>query len=107
MNARDDRSMTFRASSGQAAAALEEAARRAGMQHLSSDRAKGLFVYTAGRMVLATGEKVTATVRDLAPDTVQVTLSSDLQFGLSFGSPGGARDRMFDALLEILPPAQP
>ena len=108
MSARDDRSMTFAASTGQAIDALEEAARRAGMQHLSADRERGLFVFTAGRMVLATGEKVTATVREVGQGTVQVTLSSDLQFGLTFGgSPGGARDRMFDALLPLLPPAQP
>ena len=107
MSTRDDRSMTFLASSEHAVAALEEAARRAGMQHLSADRDKGLFVYTAGRMVLSTGEKVTATVHDIAPGTVQVTLSSNLQFGLTFGgSPGKARDRMFDALLQLLPPAQ-
>jgi hypothetical protein len=107
MSARDDRSMTVLASSEQAIAALEEAARRAGLQHLSADREKGLFVFTAGRMVLATGEKVTATVQDVAQGTVHVTLSSNLQFGLTFGTgPGQARDRMFDALLQLLPPAQ-
>lgn len=107
MSTNDDRSTAFSASVGQAVAALEEAARRAGLQHLSADRATGIFVFTAGRMVLATGEKVTATVRELAPGTVQVTLSSDLQFGLTFGGPtGAARDRMFDALVPLLPPAQ-
>jgi hypothetical protein len=103
----DDRSLAFTADVGQAVAALEEAARRTGLQHLSADRARGIFVFTAGRMVLATGEKVTATVREVAPGTVQVTLSSDLQFGLTFGGPpGAARDRMFDALVQLLPPAQ-
>ncbi|WP_323098141.1 hypothetical protein [Intrasporangium sp. YIM S08009] len=98
--------MTFRASSGEAVAALEEAARRAGMQHLSSDAATGLFVFTAGRMVLASGEKVTAQVREVAADTVQVTLSSNLQFGLgNIGRTGAARDRMAEAISQLLPAA--
>ena len=41
MSARRDWSMTFMASSGEAIAALEEAARRTGLQHLSADRASG------------------------------------------------------------------
>jgi hypothetical protein len=99
--------MIFRASSGEAVAALEEAARRAGMQHLSSDAATGLFVFTAGRMVLSTGEKVTAQIREVAPGTVQVTLSSNLQFGLgNIGSNGAGRERMGDALAQLLPPVQ-
>lgn len=107
MSTGDDRSMAFATSTGQAVAALEEAARRSGLQHLSADHATGIFVFTAGRLVLATGEKVTATVREVAPGTVQVTLSSDLQFGLTFGDPAGAaRDRMFDELVRLLPPAQ-
>jgi len=106
MSARNSRSMTFRASGGEAVAALEEAARRAGMQHLSSDAETGIFVFTAGRMVLASGEKVTAQVREIAPGTVQVTLSSNLQFGLgNIGRDGGSRDRMGDALAQLLPPA--
>ncbi|GAA2151659.1 hypothetical protein FHX52_0569 [Humibacillus xanthopallidus] len=108
MNTTDDRSAAFAASPAQAVAALEEAARRTGMQHLSADHATGIYVFTAGRLVLATGEKVTAIVREVAPGVVQVTLSSDLQFGLTFGGPdGAARDRMFDALVPLLPPAQP
>ena len=106
MNASSARSMTFRASGGEAVAALEEAARRAGMQHLSSDAETGIFVFTAGRMVLASGEKVTAQVREVAPGTVQVTLSSNLQFGLgNVGANGAGRDRMGDALAQLLPPA--
>ena len=106
MSARNTRSMTFRASGGEAVTALEEAARRAGMQHLSSDAATGIFVFTAGRMVLSVGEKVTARVREVAPGTVEVTLSSNLQFGLgNIGRNGASRDRMGDALAQLLPPA--
>jgi hypothetical protein len=106
MSARDTRSMTFRATSGEAVTALEEAARRVGMQHLSSDAATGIFVFTAGRMVLSFGEKVTARIREVTPGTVQVTLSSSLQFGLgNIGRDGGSRDRMGDALAQLLPPA--
>jgi hypothetical protein len=106
MSARDESTMTFQTSAGQAVAALEEAARRSGMQHLSADAATGLYVFTAGRMVLATGEKVTAHVREVAPGVVQVTLSSKLQFGLTGTARKGAgRDRMSEALVRLLPPA--
>ena len=99
-------SMTFQASTGEATAALEEAARRSGMQHLSADHATGVFVFTAGRMVLAVGEKVTARIRPVAPGIVEVTLSSDLQFGLgSANAQGNGRDRMSSALRQLLPPA--
>jgi hypothetical protein len=106
MSARDESTMTFQASTGQAVEALGEAARRSGMQHLSADAATGVFVFTAGRMVLATGEKVTAHVRQVAPGTVQVTLSSKLQFGLgNWGRKGAGRERMSEALGHLLPPA--
>ena len=106
MTARDESTMTFSASTGEAIAALEEAARSSGMQHLSADAAKGILVFTAGRMVLATGEKVTAHVREVAPGVVQVTLSSRLQFGLTgWGRKGAGRDRMSEALVRLLPPA--
>jgi hypothetical protein len=99
--------MTFRASRGQAMTALEEAARRAGMQHLSADRETGVMVFTAGRVVLAFGEKVTARIREVAPGTVQVTLSSNVQFGLGSRSTHGAgRERMSDALSQLLPPVR-
>jgi hypothetical protein len=106
MNARGDRSMTFMASTAEAITALEEAARRARMQHLSADPATGVLVFTAGRMLLAFGEKVTARIREVAPGIVQVTLSSDLQFGLGSGGRGATgRDRMSNALIQLLPPA--
>lgn len=100
-------SMTFLASTGEAITALEEAARRSGMQHLSADSATGVLVFTAGRMVLASGEKVTARIREVAPGVVQVTLSSNLQFGLTgWGRKGAGRDRMSNALIQLLPPAR-
>ena len=99
--------MTFLASTGEAITALEEAARRSGMQHLSADSATGVLVFTAGRMVLASGEKVTARIREVAPGVVQVTLSSNLQFGLTgWGRKGAGRDRMSNALIQLLPPAR-
>ena len=99
--------MTFLASTGEAITALEEAARRSGMQHLSADSATGVLVFTAGRMVLAAGEKVTARIREVAPGVVQVTLSSNLQFGLTgWGRKGAGRDRMSNALIQLLPPAR-
>ena len=108
MTARDESTMTFTASTSEAITALEEAARRSGMQHLSADAEKGILVFTAGRMVLATGEKVTAHVRQVAPGVVQVTLSSRLQFGLAnWGRRGAGRDRMSEALVHLLPPAGP
>ncbi len=107
MTASGDRTMTFKTSTGEAVTALEEAARRTGMQHLSADPATGVLVFTAGGMVLAFGEKVTARIREVAPGVVQVTLSSDLQFGLgSGGDKGAGRDRMANALSQLLPPAQ-
>ena len=105
MTARDESTMTFTASTSEAITALEEAARRSGMQHLSADAEKGILVFTAGRMVLATGEKVTAHVRQVAPGVVQVTLSSRLQFGLAnWGRKGAGRQRMAEALVRLLPP---
>ena len=107
MSAGGETSMTFQASPGEAIAALEEAARRTGMQHLSADPESGVRVYTAGTMVLAFGEKVTARIREVGPRVVQVTLSSDLQFGLGSGiGRGEGRDRMSNALSQLLPPAQ-
>jgi len=106
MSASGENTMTFLASTGQAIAALEEAARRAGMQHLSADAATGILVFTAGTLVLASGEKVTAHVREVGPGVVQVRLSSSLQFGLTGAARTGAgRERMADALTQLLPPA--
>ena len=77
------------------------------MQHLSSDAATGIFVFTAGRMVLAAGEKVTAQISEVAPGIAQVTLSSNQQFGLAgWGRKGTGRDRMSNALIQLLPPAR-
>ena len=57
--------------------------------------------------MLAFGEKVTARIREVAPGIVQVTLSSNLQFGLTlWGREGAGRDRMSNALVHLLPPAR-
>ena len=107
MSPSGERSMTFRASRGEAVTALEEAARRSGMQHLAADPTTGVLVFTAGRMLLAFGEKVTARIRDVGPGIVQVTLSSNPQFGLAgWGRKGAGRDRMSNALIQLLPPAR-
>jgi hypothetical protein len=99
-------SMAFLTGPAEAAAALEEAARRSGMQHLSADPETGVRVFTAGRTLLAVGEKVTAWIRENGPGTVEVTLSSNLQFGLTGpGAAGAGRDRMANALVQLLPPA--
>src|SRR6476659_10130826 len=106
MSASGDRSMTFQASTAEAVTARGEAARRTGMQHPAADPATGVLVFTAGGMVLAFGEKVTARIREVAPGGVQVSLSSNLQFGLgNIGRNGASRDRMGDALAQLLPPA--
>jgi hypothetical protein len=106
MSASGDTSMTFMASTGEAIRALEEAARRTGMQHLSADAATGVLVFTAGRMLLAFGEKVTARIREVKPGIVQVTLSSNLKFGSAgWGRNRTGRDRMSNALIQLLPPA--
>ena len=71
VSASDERSMSFRASAGEAMTALEEAARRTGMRDPAADAANGVVVFTAGSMALAFGQKVTARVREVAPGTVQ------------------------------------
>src|SRR3954452_14898928 len=106
MSSRGQTSMIFQASTGEAIAALEEAARRTGMQHLSADPESRVRVYTAGTMVLAFGAKVTARIREVAPRVVQVTLSSDLESGLGRAiGRGEGRHRMSTALSQLLPPA--
>jgi hypothetical protein len=98
--------MSFRASAVEVMGALEEAARRTGMQHLSADPANGIVVFTAGKMALTFGEKVTARIREITPGTVQVTLSSNRPFGLTrWGRNATGRDQMADALGQLLQPA--
>ena len=104
MSASGETSMTFQASTGEAITALEEAARRTGMQHLAADPATGVLVFTAGRTLLAFGEKVTVRVREVTPGTVQVTLTSNSPLGLTgWGRKGTGRDRMSNALAQLLP----
>lgn len=101
------RSTNFRATQVEAFAALQEAARLTGMQHLSGDPSQGLVVFTAGRLLLASGPKVTAHIEQTGADTVGVTLSSDLKMGLLGTADADAwRDRMFDTLTGLLPAAE-
>ena len=76
MSARDESTMTFQASTGQAVKALQEAARRSGMQHSLPIAATGVFVFTAGRMVLPPGGEHRPR-RKVAPGVVQVTCPRD------------------------------
>ena len=68
--------MTFQAKPPEVFSALLEAARRTGFQYLSGDVSTGTAVFTSGRFLLMFGEKVTARWKQVAPGTVQVTLSS-------------------------------
>ncbi len=101
-----DRSLTFQGNPGDAYRALQEAARRAGLQHLSADAESGVVVFTSGRFVLASGEKVTARIRATGPDAVEITLSSNVQFGLTGANRAGSGvDRVAGVLTQLLPPA--
>ena len=105
----DGRAMTFQATPAEAFAALRQAAERTGLQFLSGDAEAGTSVFTAGMTVMTFGEKVTARITPVAPGAVQVTLSSDLQFGLRGAvgrtRPETAADRMSAVLAELLPRA--
>ena len=97
--------MTFQATPPEVFSAILEAARRAGLQYLSGDVSNGIAIFTSGRFLLGIGEKVTARMKQAAPGTVQVTLSSDPKFGVlgSSGRRGRRADRMSDALSGLLP----
>jgi hypothetical protein len=107
MSGGSTRSMTFRAKQPEVFAALQEAARRTGFQFLSGDAGSGTAVFTAGRFVLGSGEKVTARMRQGPSGTVEVTLSSDLRFGIVgwSGRRGAGADRLAEALSGLLPHA--
>ena len=85
------RSMTFRASPPDVVAALREAARRTGFRYLSEDAGTGTATLTSGRLLLMFGEKVGAQWSEVAPGTVQVTVSS-ATFGIAVAGrrPGGS-----------------
>jgi hypothetical protein len=107
MSGRSTRSMTFHATQPEVFSALKEAARRTGFQYLSGDASTGTTVFTSGRMLLGMGEKVTARMQQVAPDTVQVTVSSDPKLGVVgwSGRRGAGPDRLSDALSGLLPHA--
>ena len=98
--------MTFQARPSDVFAALLEAARRTGFQYLTGDVSTGTVMFTSGRFLLVVGEKVTAHFEEVAPGTIQVTMST-----AKFGIAGSGRrrpgvDRMADELSGLLPRAQ-
>ena len=98
--------MTFQAKQPEVFAALQEAARRTRFQFLSGDVSTGTVVFTSGRFLLGYGEKVTARMTQVGPETVQVTLSSDSKFGVGrSGRRGLGADRLSEALSGLLPHA--
>jgi hypothetical protein len=102
------RSLAFRGTGAEAFAALRHAADLTGLRFLSGDRATGTYVFTAGMTVMSFGEKVTARITQLTAETVQVTLSSDLQFGVvgAMGRAGGSEERLWEALTQLLSPPE-
>ena len=104
MSGDSTRSMTFRAKPPEVFAALLEAAGRSGFQYLSGDVSMGTAVFTSGRFLLSFGERVTARMTELAPGTVEVTLSSDPRFGVGWPARRGpGADRLSEALSGLLP----
>jgi hypothetical protein len=105
MSGGSTRSMIFQATPAEAFAALRQAADRVGLQYLSGDGATGTYVYTSGMTVLAFGDKVTIRITPVTAGTVQVTVSSDLQFGVrgAMSRPDASADQLSEALGELLP----
>ena len=99
------RSVTFRATPPEVFAALREAARRTGFQLLSSDASAGTAAFTSARVMLSFGERVSTRITDVAPGTVQVTLSSRSALSVAgrSGRWGAGADRMAEALGSLLP----
>lgn len=107
MSGNSTRSTTFQAKPPEVFSALLKAAERTGFQYLSGDVSTGTAVFTSGRFLLSFGERVTARMTEVAPGTVEVTLSTDPKFGVVGRSrrrdPGA--DRLSDALSGLLPHA--
>ena len=99
--------MTFRASPGDVFPALQEAARRAGFRYLAGDVNTGTAMFTSGKYLLMVGEKVNARWTQVAPGTLQVTLTS-ATFGVVgwSGRRGPGVDRLSDELSGLLPRAE-
>jgi len=99
--------MTFQATPPEVHSALLEAARRTGFQYLSGDVRTGTAMFTSGKVLLMLGEKITARWKEVAPGTVQVTLSP-ASFGVG-GWPrtrgGQSADRLSAELSGLLPHA--
>ena len=98
--------MAFQAQQPEVFSALQEAARRTGFQYLSGDVSTGTATFTSGRFLLGFGEKVTARMEQLAPGSVQVTLSSDPKSRVVVGWSGRrapSADRLSEALSGLLP----
>ena len=105
MSGSSTQSLTFQATPPEVFSAPLEAARRTGLQYLSGDVSNGTAIFTSGRFMLGIGEKVTVRMQQVAPGTIQVTLSSDPKFGV-FGRSdrrGLRADRLSDALRGLLP----
>lgn len=101
------RSMAFQAEPPEVFTALQEAARRTGFQYLSGDASNGTAVFSSGRFLLGFGEKVTARMEQVAPGTVQVTLSADPKSRVvSRGNRRPRADRLSEALNGLLPHAE-
>ena len=95
--------MTFQARPSDVFAALLEAARRTGFQYLSGDVSTGTAMFTSGRFLLVVGEKLNARWKQVAPGTIQVTLST-AKFGIAgSGRRGSGVDRLYDELSGLLP----
>ena len=105
MSGNSARPMTFQARPSEVFPALLEAARRAGFQYLAGDVGTGSAVFTSGKYLLMFGEKVTVRWKQVAPETVEVTLSSDPKFGVVGwpGRRGQSPDRLSDELRVLLP----
>jgi hypothetical protein len=101
------RSMTFLGRPPEVLSAVQEAARRTGLQTLSGDVSTGNFVFTSGRFLLGLGEKVSVRITQVAPRTVQVTVSSGSRFGVvgRSGRRGTGVDRLSEELSGLLPHA--
>jgi hypothetical protein len=98
--------MTFQAKPPQVFSALQEAARRTGFRYLAGDVSTGTAMFTSGKYLLMVGEKVNARWTQVAPETVEVTLSS-AKFGVAGWSSrrGSSVDRLSDELSVLLPHA--
>ncbi len=99
------RSITVRATPPEVFSALLEAARRTGLQFLSSDASAGTAVFTSAKVMLNFGEKVSVRMVETAPGTVHVTLSSSRgpALGGSASPYGAGADLMAEALSGLLP----